>query len=623
MQIAYLWIEEFRGIKQQGINLNGQFNFIYDSKSHSLSVSENLDFIDEFYGKSISSITAIVGENGAGKTSILDFIKDRIGHERPIRNKMVLVYSENNTTSFKVVINTSEDKFKIIHTIPKSRFKLTIIHLKDILLKYKNNELEEPKSFSSPLIANSTRLTRGFYRSKQPSLLELIPDFKKSIIVFYSNIFDYRTEASSSFVYNLSTNFIEAKESTKTRFVEIKSQVDLLIRKNILPEDLGITPPEFISARIRIPRSYPVRNDRLYFDDPIRSNINQFINLLAFHLTEAIKRSRIDSNVTLLVCVDLLANFCYEVCLGHKAIYVKEFIRQFTDTLTASKTIIDDVAILNHVINEINRSINQEIRIFSPDTAKANNKLASNLKKVFDFIIDFRYRATIHLGYYTFTLRVSAEDANETKSFIEAYIGSINQRGLIEMNWQDMSSGEKARLAFLARLNSMKSDTLFKDFGQGKSIILLIDEGEQYFHPQWQKNYVQFLVTYLPKLFPDVNMQIILTSHSPFVLSDLFRENIIYLAKNPKTRRIAVIDNATKEKTLAANIHTLFTDAYFMQGGLIGTHVQIKMQEILEPLAKGVATKEQAKTILRFINSIGEPILRTRLLNMYNQATFK
>ena len=118
---------------------------------------------------------------------------------------------------------------------------------------------------------------------------------------------------------------------------------------------------------------------------------------------------------------------------------------------------------------------------------------------------------------------------------------------------------------------------------------------------------------------PNANYQIILTSHSPFILSDLTRENVIYLTRNRKKGNIEVIDNASKERTLAANIHTLFRDAYFMKDGLIGNYAQDKMNEVLAPLVNKSMGEKDFLPILKFINNIGEPILRNRLTDLFNE----
>ena len=55
--------------------------------------------------------------------------------------------------------------------------------------------------------------------------------------------------------------------------------------------------------------------------------------------------------------------------------------------------------------------------------------------------------------------------------------------------------------------------------------VLLIDEAENHLHPKWQKTFLQNILA----LFP--NIQIILTTHSPFIISSV-GEARVYVCKN-------------------------------------------------------------------------------------------
>ena len=61
------------------------------------------------------------------------------------------------------------------------------------------------------------------------------------------------------------------------------------------------------------------------------------------------------------------------------------------------------------------------------------------------------------------------------------------------------------------------------------TIILCIDEGENYLHPNWQKKYINYLYQFLKDNFYDKQIHLLVSSHSPFILSDLPKENVIFL----------------------------------------------------------------------------------------------
>jgi len=69
MELVYLWVEDYKNIKKQGFNFSPHFKCHYDETTKKLTIDENKDYVSIF-PKNIN-VTAIVGENGSGKSSIL------------------------------------------------------------------------------------------------------------------------------------------------------------------------------------------------------------------------------------------------------------------------------------------------------------------------------------------------------------------------------------------------------------------------------------------------------------------------------------------------------------------------------------------------------------------------
>ncbi|CAA6799617.1 MAG: Unknown protein [uncultured Sulfurovum sp.] len=73
MELVYLWVEDYKNIQKQGFNFSPRFHCEYDEKNNELTIDENDDYIENFFGDNIN-VTAIVGKNGSGKSSVLDII---------------------------------------------------------------------------------------------------------------------------------------------------------------------------------------------------------------------------------------------------------------------------------------------------------------------------------------------------------------------------------------------------------------------------------------------------------------------------------------------------------------------------------------------------------------------
>ena len=206
-------------------------------------------------------------------------------------------------------------------------------------------------------------------------------------------------------------------------------------------------------------------------------------------------------------------------------------------------------------------------------------------------------------------------EQSKLKELIDLHEEAIKNTPFFQFDWRDLSSGEKALLNIYSRFYSI-ADRNLKD-----NLIILIDEGELYLHPQWQKKYLYNLIEFLPEIYPNKQIQIILTSHSPFVISDLPNSNIIFL-KQGENNECKIVDKLEdNNRTFAANIHNLFSDSFFMQGSLVGNFAKYKINKLINLLldAPDYEIKENKNKIRKIINIIGEPVIRNKLLNMLKE----
>ena len=129
-----------------------------------------------------------------------------------------------------------------------------------------------------------------------------------------------------------------------------------------------------------------------------------------------------------------------------------------------------------------------------------------------------------------------------------------------------------------------------------KNNILLFDEIELYLHPNWQKRVLKIILDFIHKNKLKKNLHIIVASHSPFILSDIPKENVIFLnkfdkeetknkypkldAKDLKDGNCKNVSKHIELKTFGANIHTLLSNGFFMSDGLMGEFAKSKINEI-------------------------------------------
>ena len=162
-----------------------------------------------------------------------------------------------------------------------------------------------------------------------------------------------------------------------------------------------------------------------------------------------------------------------------------------------------------------------------------------------------------------------------------------------------------------------------------RGILVCLDEPDLSLHPQWQKKYVNELINTFSLV--KMNIHFLITSHSPFILSDLPKENVIFLEDG-------VQKYPFKEKqTFGANIHTLLSDGFFMEDGLMGEFAKGKIEEIkkfydfVEKFKNRIDLEKKIKKRIEkyYLNRkenfnhiqsiIGEPFLKTIMKNYLDE----
>ena len=155
---------------------------------------------------------------------------------------------------------------------------------------------------------------------------------------------------------------------------------------------------------------------------------------------------------------------------------------------------------------------------------------------------------------------LSFTEENE-RDILKEILKSLNKDGdnlisqevfsVLEFEWSGLSSGELALINLFGRLNSIKNEVR-------KNVVLLLDEVDLGLHPEWQRKWVNNVLPIIGKIMKNQNgsVRVVLTTHSPIILSDFMREDIKYLP----------IDHSKKElRTFGQNIYTLFKDSFFLE----------------------------------------------------------
>lgn len=165
----------------------------------------------------------------------------------------------------------------------------------------------------------------------------------------------------------------------------------------------------------------------------------------------------------------------------------------------------------------------------------------------------------------------------------------INKNGN-ELDYFRLSSGEKTLLSYFANilgkikeLDEIQTQDITYDNVKNKTYLILIDEVELHLHPEWQRNFIKQLNDFFTYEDNTKKFQFVIATHSPFVVSDIYDENIIYLGQ----------DNINS-KTFGGNIFDIFKDDFYVSN-TIGSFSEEIIKELSEILYVLFAIKKAEK----------------------------
>lgn len=249
---------------------------------------------------------------------------------------------------------------------------------------------------------------------------------------------------------------------------------------------------------------------------------------------------------------------------------------------------------------------------------------------------------------------ITTEDADWFIRFIKKYRYICNPDYFLDFHW-GLSSGESNLLSMFASLyyifdadytNSKNGDyRILNRWWKNKyvkcdSVILMIDEADLTYHPEWQREYIALLTAFLTRIYPTSccqNIQVLLSTHSPLLLGDVPQQNVIYLKRDPESGYTQV-DTSEHVGTFGQNIHLLFRDSFFLEHGTIGHFAQGKMNGLLQKLnqieyelkeaenhpERRKKTADEYAAVLQeecrpYAELIAEPIIRRKVLMQINE----
>lgn len=557
MELIYMWVEDYKNIKNQGFNFSPNHNIIGLSGDDIKYTKIEKKQPKNIFGENISNITAIIGKNGSGKSTLL---------------KAIIKILTNSISSFD--------------------------NLTERLLSY-------------ALYYNEIGKMQEVYLDKYNEKVNFIyyDNFNKNTI----DMFQYKGMGFDEKNHDISNFFLSEKNGSFYYSEEIKKQIIFLSSieiKKLKNKDW-----------IKFPQKLKIFQNESETTKTLKKLIvNNFRNSQEFNMNRKFLKLLFLSEV---LSADDTSNS------EEKNKYFNEINELYIQWEKLFKLWIDEIkkdkskkrSASDEINEQIKKKIKEKINIWILEFEKLIKEKDREKYYKISPLID---ESIVIIDNDSLYLEIELNDSSlkEIKELIE--YSKENKMNLFTYSWEGLSTGEESLLSMYSRFYYVKNK-----INLGNCLIIM-DEPDNYLHPEWQRNLIKTFVDFINIVFEDkdIKFQIVLTSHSPFVASDLPRENVIMLDvydENEGEQKIGnckvVKDN--RIKTFGANIFDLYSNAFFVESSF-GEFAKSKIKEVVKDLTPDDSGnfKEIDKTrileIEYLLDSLGEPLVKNKLQKMYD-----
>ena len=685
MRLAAVYISDhFLLDEPQVINFGGKFIYHFkkgDDNLIEISTTENKNYIDGFWNKDVSLISAIVGANGSGKTSILKVINK--GYQE--YTKAIFVYESDTEAGVEFYIdnrfgNRDEEGRIIQETMASIRFNNFEYQIFDSLdfseIYFSPIFDSRINEFHSPLPLKSTYLEKN--------LNEIFAESVRRDVIFLNSDVSQKIKDSYPDFPTYESIYITAKKLYKRDFTKVYIDSNLgNPRKNetlqyTIERDLRVenftNPESLLKSYLTILTSSNVTDALkdiwempLYLDE--NSNTNHLvhdssnflrnieINILSFltlndtyiitELTGSYDFQKILDSTSFTEILDkFLAKYIVQT---DKAFYSDEEIIRVENHIELLKKVEDKYKRFDQLsgikTDDLKEKITYDIKAFV--AIKNFYDLMVSLSDQI-ILIDGKSILKIDIGEGTEDLlnrifgfyRIIREYFSRVPISIIDFIDIDSDKNL--------SYGEKS---ILNLYSTFYDYTVIQDhLREFENYLIILDEADLGYHPLWKRKFINTLNETLPIIFNDLTpkvwnqqtkkkvkskfdspqIQIIIATHDPLTLSDFPSNNIVYLKKDLLGKVLVFDSKELNNRSFGANITDLLADSFFIEDGLIGDFAKNKIELTIAWINTQKKKKEElgkdfivSSTELQYhesiIKIIDEPVIKIKLAEMLDE----
>lgn len=571
MKICFVWAEKFRNFNDIGINLSSEIKFEYDSINNILKYTEIESLPNAFFGEKIKEVTGIIGKNGSGKSNALELIcKALKGGKTDLNTDFLLIVEDNK-------------KFIVYHYF---------------------------KIFNVPKITGNLKITFEEYLGKINPLK----------VIFFSNVFDERRNGFNSDIADISVNNLSMRKffiPKNKKLTDFQKQIAFIRSPHFKKLEIGVPDKILISLKLWNTR-FSTPQNRYFYGENYES-INEIKSFFKSRLKEIKDHNKLIQAIKFGFFFDIYEKTFRDY--GRKGNYRNELIDKFNSFISTLNFNVYTEGFADNLICFLDdnlRNVNEkdQFEFYFEEEYGSNNNQGKSLiiqqidflKSLKDFFSILDVEATNDSGRNRIVENFIIDYSNKkVVKIINDFVRLFESSSFIDVNWLGISSGHKAYL----NLFSSIYDEVKKSRNQ--NLLVCIDEGDLYLHPKWQIEFFDRLISVLPNIYSG-EIQLILTSHSPFLLSDLPKQNITIL--DEKFLNSSFDGVHLKSNTFGGNLYDLYSEPFFLGDKRTSDFAYSKIKSLIQKVEDKEYLASEKKDLEKLTNILGDEIIQYRIKKM-------